>query len=164
MGRVKCLYCNQYFYTEKEPNRKVKGRRYAHEKCCTEDNEEYMIDCIKEYTKEKLGNSFNGQKVKKNIESLIEEGKSAKDIYRTLQYWYEIKKSDPAAANGGIAIVSYVYDEAMSYYEKKEYYQEHQYDINDFIGEDKNLKYVEKPMRAPLGRKNFNMKRRMLEQ
>ena len=37
-------------------------------------------------------------------------------IYKTLQYWYEIKNNDISKANGGIGIVPYVYDQAKQYF------------------------------------------------
>lgn len=45
---------------------------------------------------------------------------SPEDIYKTLEYWYDIKHGDVSKAKGGIGIVDYVCGEALEYWDKIE--------------------------------------------
>ena len=47
---------------------------------------------------------------------IVDNGYSYNGIYKTLVYYYDIKKNPTDKANGGIGIVPYVYEEAKRYY------------------------------------------------
>lgn len=58
---------------------------------------------------------FNSQ-WKKYIEK---DGRKPKGIYFTLKYFYDIRKNSPERSEGGIGIVSWIYDEAAEYWGKR---------------------------------------------
>lgn len=68
---------------------------------------------------------FNYNKVRKQIDSYTKELNLTYDqLAKVVIYWYDIKQSDPSKAGGGIGIVPYIYEEALSYWDKKEDIQE----------------------------------------
>lgn len=120
MTQVKCLYCGEYVSKERFDVLQV-GRRYAHQSCIQKDK-------VNQETKEKihqkmrtvLGAAYTKTKIDNQLKNLIEGGRSPDGILKTLEYWYDIKGNDPKAANGGIGIVDYVYNEAQDYFKRKE--------------------------------------------
>jgi hypothetical protein len=48
--------------------------------------------------------------------NLLKDGKTAKGIYFTIRYFYEVEKGDPSKADGGIGIVSYIYEKGTTYW------------------------------------------------
>jgi hypothetical protein len=48
--------------------------------------------------------------------NLLKDGKTAKGIYFTIRYFYEVEKGDPSKADGGIGIVSYTYEKGTTYW------------------------------------------------
>ena len=124
---VKCVYCNQLFDRDKVEYVPVKTR-YAHKKCYEKhvENEKY-IELIHQKMKSVCGNTYLKTKISKQIKSFVENGISEREIYNTLIYWYDVKKSDPAEAKGGIGIVPYVHVDASKYMKTK-YRREHMYD------------------------------------
>jgi hypothetical protein len=47
---------------------------------------------------------------------LLKAGRTAKGIYFTLRYFYEVERGDVKEAKNGIGIVSHVYDRAAEYW------------------------------------------------
>ena len=118
---VKCLYCGETFYREAESYEKI-GNRYAHSKCAEEHRKnvsaESYKDLILKKVKEYLGTSFIRQKTDRQIQSFLKDGKTLEGIYQAVVYWFDVKNGDIEAANGGIGIVDYIYDEAIKYYQR----------------------------------------------
>lgn len=114
---------------------------------------------IHEKMKQVLQTSYNKAKIDKQIKQLLKEGKTTVGILRTIEYWYDIKKSSAEQANGGIGIVSYVYGEAMNYYDRQKRYQDMRNTVNieDFIDDTKTIKIRPKPIRKPVGVKLFEL-------
>lgn len=72
---------------------------------------------ILDYCKEIFGATANYAAIQKQIKEYITKyGYTYSGILKTLQYWYEVKKNDNSKANGSIAIVPYVYNQALEYY------------------------------------------------
>lgn len=66
---------------------------------------------------ELLKEEYITPKVRKQINSYIEEyGFTYSGMRKALIYFYEVKRNDPAKANGGIGIVPYCYKQARDYY------------------------------------------------
>ena len=106
---VKCLYCGQSFQRADIEFIQI-GRRYAHKTCAD------YIENIHTLMQHILGTNYSQTKIDSQIKNFISKNDlTAKDIYKTLYYWYEIKKSSAAQANGGIGIVPYVYAEYVQY-------------------------------------------------
>ena len=87
--------------------------------------------------KQKLGAGYTRTKVETQIKNFVlKEGISIDSIYKTLIYWYDVKKSSTDQANGGIGIVPYVYSEYLTY--AKNQYENSQINkkkhIDDFVG------------------------------
>ena len=131
LAPVKCPYCGQSFQREDTEFIQI-GRRYAHKECSD------IVNKIHEYMGHKLGMSYSKTKVESQIRNFVsKEGMSIDAIYKTLIYWYDIKKSSIEQANGGIGIVPYVYSEYLTYI--KNQYENSQINknknIKDFIGQ-----------------------------
>lgn len=157
---VKCLYCGQEFYRSQTEWVKPRGNRYAHKECAMkEEVKQGVILQVHDKMKNILGVNYNKTKIDKQIKSLLKEGKTEIGILRTLEYWYDIKQSSAAQANGGIGIVPYVYGEAMNYFDRQKRYKEMQQtiDIDSFIDDTKVLRVSPKPIRKPVGVKLFDL-------
>lgn len=158
---VKCLYCGQEFYRSECEWVKPRGNRYAHKECAVkEEAKQGIVLQIHEKMRETLGQNYNKAKIDKQIKSLLKEGKSEIGILRTLEYWYDIKGSSAEQANGGIGIVSYVYGEAMNYYDRQKKYKQMRETINleDYIDDTRTFKVKPKPIRKPVGVKLFELR------
>ncbi len=119
MHNVICKYCGKTFDADKEEYQK-EGPRYIHKKCYNNKmNESGYVIKIHELMKQLLQDGYSKHKIDKQIKQFTEEGKSISGIYKTLDYWYNIKQSDTSKANGGIGIVPYVYSEAKSYHRQQ---------------------------------------------
>ena len=123
---VKCPYCGQSFQRENTEFIQL-GRRYAHKECAD------IVNKIHEYMQYKLGEGYSKTKVETQIKNFVsKEGMTIDAIYKTLIYWYDVKKSSIEQANGGIGIVPYVYSEYLKY-------KQSQYE-NSQINKNKNIK------------------------
>ncbi len=129
MTKVKCIYCKQDMEKSSPECIKVSERRYAHLDCHTQNySEEFEKkkifekekEEIRKKAKEYLKNTYNAQKVGKQIKQFLEQGMTTKEIYNAVCYWFEVKKNTEDKAYGGIGIVPYIKDEAKRYYEKLE--------------------------------------------
>ena len=78
-------------------------------------NEEWLDYTWEFLTKEMLM-EIDFIKFKKQWESYLKKNMTAKGIYFSLKYYYDIQKAPRNKAKGGIGIVPYVYDEACQYY------------------------------------------------
>ena len=107
-----------------------------------------------------LGANYNSQKIDKQIKKFLAEGKTEAGIYQTLEYWYDVKNNTPEKANGGIAIVDWVYGEAMAYFADKKHYKDIHQDTpnySDYLQETKTFVFKPKPIQKPKGVKLFNL-------
>lgn len=155
--KVKCPYCNEWFLREEKDFILLPNGRYAHKKCVDTLGQK---DKIKNKIHQKISSlckeQYSKQKVTKQINSYLKEGKSEIGILRALEYWYDIKKGDPAKANGGIGIVSYIYGEAAEYFSQQEQLKNINKNIrlSDYILEDKKItispQAIKKPKRIKL--------------
>ena len=107
---VKCPICNQMFDANKEPYVMINSRRYAHEKCYQssqeqEDKIQHDKRVLEEYIKELFGYKTLPERVNRQIKQYItNKNYTYSGIYKTLKYWFEIKKGDIEKANGGIGM------------------------------------------------------------
>ena len=119
---VTCIYCKGKFDREKVPFQKVSERRYAHLTCYTDaqnnkTKEEKDKEALEQYINEEMKLDVNNPKIRSQIKRFLEEYHyTYSGILNTLKYWYDVKKSDLAQANGGIGIVPYKYKEAYEYF------------------------------------------------
>ncbi len=153
---VLCPVCNIRFDADIEEY-VLEGRRYIHKKCYEErKRNQLFIDDIHLYMRHMLGELYSKNKIDKQIKDFIAEGKTAEGINKTIKYWYEVKKSDPSKAQGGIGIVGYIYGEAMEYYKTREENLQKNKDI-EWKQETEVLQIFPKPVEKPKRIKLFNL-------
>ena len=125
---VKCPYCNETFDRNDPAIKFVKlGRRYAHQSChikheASMTQEEKDLRDLYEYIKLLFGVDYNFKKVERQIKE-YKQYKDGNDLPYTysgmlasLRWFYEIKGNNKDAANGGIGIIPYIYNDAKKYY------------------------------------------------
>lgn len=136
MHNVICKYCGKTFDSDKEEFIK-EGPRYIHKKCYNnKQNEEGYRIKIHDFMRQLLQDSYSKYKIDKQIKEFVADGKSISGIYKTLNYWYNIKKADTSKANGGIGIVPYVYSDAKKYYKEQVKNKENFQKVESKIAED----------------------------
>ena len=119
---VKCAICGMSFDANVEPFVKVSSRRYAHQKC-SENKEENLSqlekdkEALDQYIMKLFNITYIDPRIRKQIKQYIEEYHyTYSGILKTLVYHYEIKGGDIDKANGALGIVPYVYQKAYNYY------------------------------------------------
>lgn len=119
MSIVKCPYCEQRFDRNEEPAVLV-GNRWYHSECLRrkELDTKYRKK-IHEKVKNMCGSTYSSARINKQIKQFVEDGMTIPGIYKSLQYWYDIKGNDPSQANGGIGIVPYIYEDMKKYFEQQ---------------------------------------------
>lgn len=159
---VICLYCGEQINRDTDdwvrPNG---GVRYAHAKCAElqEKDEEYKAKILA-----KLDVVFSGkvsyQKVSMQLKSYKKDGMTYENIYHAIQYFYDVKHSDPALAHGAIGIVPHIYDESVRYWEEQERIRQRRaanafVDDTDFVREKIKLKRT--PIQRPVNVNFFKL-------
>lgn len=120
--KVKCKYCGKIFDRDKVPFKQVSAQRYAHYECAVAaENSKKQEDIDKEelenYIKKLLNEDFISPRVRKQINSFIEQyNYTYSGMRKALIYFYEVKGNDKSKANGGIGIIPYCYKQAYDYY------------------------------------------------
>lgn len=119
---VKCAICGMSFDANAEPFVKVSSRRYAHQKC-SENKEENLNqlekdkEALDQYIMKLFNITYIDPRIRKQIKQYIEEYHyTYSGILKALVYHYEIKGGDIDKANGALGIVPYVYQKAYNYY------------------------------------------------
>ena len=119
---VKCAICGMSFDANVEPFIKVSSRRYAHQKC-SENKEENLSqlekdkEALDQYIMKLFNITYIDPRIRKQIKQYIEEYHyTYSGVLKALVYHYEIKGGDIDKANGALGIVPYVYQKAYNYY------------------------------------------------
>lgn len=81
-----------------------------------EADDDLWKDAVYEYLKKDLKMSLNFNKFSNQWESYLKKGMTAKGIYFTLRYFYEIEKGDSSKSEDGIGIVPYIYERGTCYW------------------------------------------------
>lgn len=119
---AKCFYCNQQFDRNAEEWVAVNGRRYAHKKChdqveASKTQEEKDYEALISYIKKIFNYTTVSAKVVRQIADYKKQYSfSYSGMHKALIWWFEIKKNTTEAANGGIGILPYIYNDAKAYY------------------------------------------------
>ena len=122
MHKVKCTVCGETFDRDKINFVQTSPNRYAHATCVaqqddTYDKTEQEYKELERYIKQLFGEQYIDVKVKKQI---MEYRKNYNYTYtgmlKSLIWFYEIKGNKKDKANGGIAIIPWIYKDAMEYY------------------------------------------------
>ncbi len=149
---VKCSICGERFDANAIPFKKTASNRYAHEVCPNATQEQLDKVELFAYIKKVLNIQAISLKIQSQIDSYTMEYKyTYSGILKTLKYWYEVKKSDPAKANGGIGIVPYIYDQAKDYYYR--IYLAHNANVNINIKDMLDYKNTEFHIPPPIAQR-----------
>ena len=139
---VECRVCKQKF-NRLDPNLiegvdwvKPVNLHYYHKKCYEDfakkkgqigkDGIELEVDdmvwkaAVEDYLKRDLKISIDYPRFNSQWKKYVEkDGRKPKGIYFTLKYFYDIRKNSPERSEGGIGIVSWIYEEAAEYWGKR---------------------------------------------
>lgn len=131
--KVQCRVCHQTIDVDKETGwiRPVE-RMYYHQVCYddfakkkgaikegdlhVEGDNDLWYSAVCDYLARDIKMKVNYKKMTSQWNNLLKKGFTAKGIYFTLRYFYEIAKGDPEKAENGIGIVSYIYNEGTEYW------------------------------------------------
>ena len=83
-------------------------------------DESVWKEAIYDYLKKDLKIDLDFSKFHSQFENFLAKGYTPKGIFFTLKYIYDIKKCDTTKAQGGIGLVSHLYNEGCNYWCKKE--------------------------------------------
>jgi len=146
-GRRKCPVCKEWFKLEEEGTFEKNGRFYhraCYEKSVTEAERD--LASLENYIKQLFGIDVLTVKIKNQIQAYIKSGYKVRGIEKTLRYWFEIKKEPIEKANGGIAIVGYVYEDARNFYSNQEANKKAILQNTDLQNQPKEI-YIKLPQR-----------------
>jgi hypothetical protein len=157
---VKCLYCGELFDTSTTDFVKPKSNRYAHASCASGvENKKTQDDKDKEnlelYIKELFHIPALTPKIKKQLTTFTKEnGYTYSGIYKTLKYFFDVRKNPVEKANGGLGIVPYVYEEAFLYWRAiwEAQQQNSSINVDEYILPAREV-HIESPKREPMGRR-----------
>lgn len=81
-----------------------------------EAEDEVWRSAVYDYLKRDIKICVDYPKFISQWNNLLKDGKTAKGIYFTIRYFYEVEKGDPSRAEGGIGIVSHTYEKGTTYW------------------------------------------------
>ena len=114
---AKCVFCNQQFDRNEEEFVAVNNRRYAHKKCYDAVQDEKDYEELINYIKKIFKYTSISAKVTRQITDYKKQyGFTYSGMKKALVWWFEVKKNSVEAANGGIGILPYIYNDAKTYY------------------------------------------------
>lgn len=79
-------------------------------------NDDLWKSAVNDYLTKDLKISINYPKFNSQWDNFLKKKMTAKGIYFTLRYFYEIEKGDVTKAEGAIGIVPHIYDRATCYW------------------------------------------------
>lgn len=111
---------------------KPSERMYYHKKCYDEYQaskldvhssmtDELWFTAIWDFLRKDLKYDFNFVKVRKQWENYVKNKMTAKGIYFSLKYHYEIKKGDVTKSENGIGIIPHIYQDSCAYWRDREF-------------------------------------------
>ena len=132
LSLVHCRVCKESIDRQNQDDWMMASRNYFyHKKCYTEwvekkddlhakasDDEWYesMIYYLSHVVKAEI----DYKKTKSQWKTFLKQNKTAKGIYFAIRYFYDIQHGDKEKCQGGIGIVSSVYDDSREYWYKRE--------------------------------------------
>lgn len=116
------------------------------------------IELIHDKGKALFGSKYNrlnwDNRIRKMLTETTKSGSpyTAKGIYRTIHWWFDLQGESVEKANNGFGIVPYVYDEAMGFYRDidemhRDYYSKEQ--LEGALGRDEEVVKVKLPQFKP---------------
>lgn len=86
----------------------------------SEIDDDMWLDALWDYLKKDLKMPVDFKKMKSQWDNFLKKGLTAKGIYFTIKYFYDIKKGDVKKSENGIGIVPYIYSDSCSYWVERE--------------------------------------------
>lgn len=81
-----------------------------------EAEDDFWRTAVYDYFRKDLKTSLNYPKFISQWNNFLKKGRTAKGIYFTLRYFYEIVKGDPKRSENGIGIADCIYEEGTNYW------------------------------------------------
>ena len=81
-----------------------------------EADDDLWRSAVYDYLKRDLKISVNYKKFDSQWKNFLKKGMTAKGVYFTLRYFYEVAHGDPTKSEDGIGIVPHVYSDATCYW------------------------------------------------
>ena len=157
-AEVKCLYCGKTFDRNSEDYVKPNERRYAHKECYENRSpEEKAKDEIFLKTKKWFGEDYDKKKITFQLNRYLNDGKTALNILKALEYFYIEKGNSFAQANGGIGIIPYIYDEAIEYWETKDKIKNRKVQKDETEFKVRKIKIKREPVKQPVNINFFHL-------
>ena len=147
---VKCYFCGKVFDADKEEYIMATARRYAH-KSCAENYIDYKGK-IHSLMKGLLGVEYSASRIENQIKRIKDQEKTTEEeIYKTLDYWYNILNNSTEKANGGIGIVPFILGQYRKWAADQESNSRINKNkkINDYVGETIIVEGRIEPIKKP---------------
>jgi len=122
MPKVKCLYCGAMLERDSDKCVKANKTRYAHRECAeiyvaSMSEEERDKKALEQYICKVFSWTEISDKAERQIEKYhVENRYTYSGMLKALIYHFEIQGGNVNAANGGVGILPYIYDQALNYY------------------------------------------------
>ena len=140
MAYVTCPFCKVKFNKLTTDHVQVASRRYAHTECyrkSLEQSKENAKDylSLEIYIKKLFQIETLTPLISKQIKDFKEKnGYSYKDMTKSLMYFYSVQGNTTDKSNGGIGIIPFVHDRAISYFDEIDRIRQANKDISEPLG------------------------------
>ena len=149
---IKCRACGIRFDTEKEPWVMPSTNYYYHKGCYerwekrqgaleAKMSDDEWFEALKYYLNHVVKAPIDWKKLTSQWNNFLKQKKTAKGIYFTIRYTYDIMKADKEKSQGGIGIVSVAYQDSCAYWEER------------FVHDATIIDKIEQQAKAQLARK-----------
>jgi len=127
---VKCRACGIKFNTEAVPWEMPSVNYYYHKNCYEQwvkkqgglqakMSDDEWFEALKYYLNHIIKAPIDWKKLTSQWNNLLKQKKTAKGIYFAMKYFYDVANGDKEKSQGGIGIVSYIYQDSCSYWEER---------------------------------------------
>lgn len=127
---VKCRACGVKFNTDNEPWIMPSTNYYYHKNCYEQwakrqgaleakMSDDEWFEALKYYLNHVVKAPVDWKKLTSQWNNFLKQKKTAKGIYFTMRYAYDIVKMDKEKSQGGIGIVSVAYQDSCDYWETR---------------------------------------------
>lgn len=133
MHKVKCRICHGIIDTDSQKDWVMPQDKWYYHQSCYDDfakkkgalkqkdltieaDNDLWFSAVYDYLKRDLKMALNFNKFLSQWKSFLKKGMTAKGIYFTLRYFYEVRKGDVSKSENGIGIIPFIYEEGTCYW------------------------------------------------
>lgn len=132
--KVKCRACGNYFDRDlllEDVDWVMPSKNHYYHKNCYEQwarrkqdldttltNDEWF-EALKYYLNHEIKAPIDYRKMTSQWNNFLKQKKTAKGIYFAMRYFYDVAKGNKEQSQGGIGIVSFIYQDSCYYWEEK---------------------------------------------